>query len=518
MTAFFTVLIFFILLADSTVFSKSSQNDLEHAIYPDQIVKYEVRKDFWSNEEVSRGRLHLAEMNPHTCTKLSSEKKIPYETFKKILQCAPQEPGLDGLDGSISLTRLVKPSRKTVEVICAWAESTRCSQDDWSTCQDEVVRFKKHGPDNKNDISMPRLNFFARFQLVRIIDSELYLDWPWGAERTKIKEVVRCKDMGFLGMYKKITNVVSGIEDLVFFSGGEHPFLPFNTPFPAFSSTADEKHANIPWPWNKEFHEEANRYHQALGRNDGFVDKVYSDNNINWEDEIAKAAYMGHFDNLRRMIMDQARLRPDLFEVKEPYYGWDEPIHSWDPAAQSGNIKPNATAGKDMSKDDIKSFVKGSDPGPQHEPQPGEASYILPLLNQGSYDPRTFKYTIVLLAMNGIATADRLAHLLAYSGSVVLMQDSSFIFHFSARLIPWVHYVPLTYSTTDAIDKIEWLKRNDEKARQIAENGRNFGKSFLRLEDLYCYAATALHTIGLVMKNSTAHEPFNPQKVSFVED
>jgi hypothetical protein len=39
------------------------------------------------------------------------------------------------------------------------------------------------------------------------------------------------------------------------------------------------------------------------------------------------------------------------------------------------------------------------------------------------------------------------------------------MFHFSARLLPWVHYVPLTYSTADAIDKIEWLKRHDEKAR-----------------------------------------------------
>jgi hypothetical protein len=67
MTAFFTVLILFILF---TVFSESSQNDLEHALYPDEIIKYEARKDVPTGEEVSRGRLHFAEMNPQTCTKL----------------------------------------------------------------------------------------------------------------------------------------------------------------------------------------------------------------------------------------------------------------------------------------------------------------------------------------------------------------------------------------------------------------------------------------------------------------
>jgi hypothetical protein len=176
---------------------------------------------------------------------------------------------------------------------------------------------------------MPRISGFARFQLVRVIDSELYLDWPWGAERIfdlnhgyKIENVVKCHRHGTLGVYKKIMNIVSGIEDLVFFSGGEQPFLPFNTPFPAFSSSANEKHADIPWPWNENYKDEGKRYHKALGRKDGFVDEVYSRNNIKWEDKIAKAAYLGYYNNLRGMIMDQAQLRPDLFHVKEPYYEW----------------------------------------------------------------------------------------------------------------------------------------------------------------------------------------------------
>lgn len=63
-----------------------------------------------------------------------------------------------------------------------------------------------------------------------------------------------------------------------------------------------------------------------------------------------------------------------------------------------------------------------------------------------------------------------------FIGAVILLQETSFFFHFSVRLKPWVHYVPLAYNMADATDKIEWLKANDELAQRIASNGRNFGK------------------------------------------
>ena len=51
----------------------------------------------------------------------------------------------------------------------------------------------------------------------------------------------------------------------------------------------------------------------------------------------------------------------------------------------------------------------------------------------------------------------RLAGLLAHSGAVVLLQEKGFSYHFSARLQPWVHYVPLSYSMADLIDKVNIL-------------------------------------------------------------
>ena len=73
---------------------------------------------------------------------------------------------------------------------------------------------------------------------------------------------------------------------------------------------------------------------------------------------------------------------------------------------------------------------------------------------------------------------------------------------------PWVHYIPLSESGAELADIVRWLHEHDDMARRIAENGYNFGKSYLRLEDYYCYGATALHILGNLMKGSTVLQPF----------
>lgn len=107
-----------------------------------------------------------------------------------------------------------------------------------------------------------------------------------------------------------------------------------------------------------------------------------------------------------------------------------------------------------------------------------------------------YKYLPVL---GGISVSERLATFLAHSGAVVLLQETDVQYFFSARLKPWVHYVPLSYTASDLVEKIRWLKQNDQIAREIARNGRIFGQSYLRLEDYYCYAAQALNSFGQVM-------------------
>ena len=113
----------------------------------------------------------------------------------------------------------------------------------------------------------------------------------------------------------------------------------------------------------------------------------------------------------------------------------------------------------------------------------------------------------------GESMSGRLADLVAHSGAVVLLQSSSHVYHFSARLKPWVHFVPVAHSLSDIIEKVEWLVQHDDLARQIAQNAENFGKSYLRLEDYFCYAADALHTIAEIENKSDVLVGFTPKRI-----
>ena len=130
-----------------------------------------------------------------------------------------------------------------------------------------------------------------------------------------------------------------------------------------------------------------------------------------------------------------------------------------------------------------------------------------------SYEYGRYKYLVVLTGVEAKASSGRLASFLAHSGSVVLLQESEFSYHFSARLKPWVHYVPLSYSAADLTEKILWLQRHDDLAQKIARNARIFGDSYLRLEDQICYAANVLQNLGQILNGSDALQPFSPRKI-----
>ena len=95
---------------------------------------------------------------------------------------------------------------------------------------------------------------------------------------------------------------------------------------------------------------------------------------------------------------------------------------------------------------------------------------------------------------------------------MILLQETDFLYHFSARLKPWVHYVPLAYNAADLLEKVLWLKSHPQFARRLATNGKNFGASFLRLEDYHCYWASALEAVAGVA-TPDALVPFKASKV-----
>jgi hypothetical protein len=60
---------------------------------------------------------------------------------------------------------------------------------------------------------------------------------------------------------------------------------------------------------------------------------------------------------------------------------------------------------------------------------------------------------------------------------------------------------------------VEWLKNNDDKAQHIVQNARNFARSYLRLEDYFCYAATSLKLISEMESKTDALQAFSPQLI-----
>lgn len=102
--------------------------------------------------------------------------------------------------------------------------------------------------------------------------------------------------------------------------------------------------------------------------------------------------------------------------------------------------------------------------------------------------------------------------MMLHSGAVILIQFHEYEYHFSSRLKPWVHYVPLSYTAVDAVAKVRWLQQNDHFARVLAHNARAFALSYLRLEDSVCYVASALATISSLSEPS-ALEPFEPIEI-----
>jgi hypothetical protein len=267
----------------------------------------------------------------------------------------------------------------------------------------------------------------------------------------------------------------------------------------------------MPWPWAADVTKETQLYDHLSGKKKftdtfGFGGVAGPEHLVreHWHRRRSVAAFYGAMTGVRELIYDMANSHPD-----EIYAVWniidDEDVSPWNPLS----TEQSATNYVDESGDIL-------DPSLAREvsSRPPPAGYLQGYLRNkrvesGVHYFLKFKYTLVLVGNGGFATADRLGWLLAHSGSVVMLQASEeFRYSFSPRLKPYVHYVPITYTGADIAEKVKWLRSNDDLALRIVENARNFGKSYLRLEDHYCYMATALHEVGRLCEGSDVTEPF----------
>lgn len=92
---------------------------------------------------------------------------------------------MDDNRGSWSMVKMAPPTRESIEVIAAWAE-TKCEP--WINCRKQAQQFKT-GAYNRGFDDLDRVwGMFRGAFLVRVINNEVYYDWPWGIERFQHRE------------------------------------------------------------------------------------------------------------------------------------------------------------------------------------------------------------------------------------------------------------------------------------------------------------------------------------------
>lgn len=75
-----------------------------------------------------------------------------------------------------------------------------------------------------------------------------------------------------------------------------------------------------------------------------------------------------------------------------------------------------------------------------------------------------YKY---LISVDGNTAAWQRVPWILQSGSVLLLVDTDIEEWFYSDLKAWEHYVPIKADFSDLIEKIEWLRKNDDEAKAI---------------------------------------------------
>jgi hypothetical protein len=467
--------------------------------YPSYVPFYHQRKDSFSHNPVVTGRFELFDGFPDKPSMKPNFPKISRQKFRELLQCVPHEHQLTEI-GSLNFMKIIPPTKEIVENIAMWCE-TECQP--WSRCQQLKEDYKNGNYPNSVD-KMPRMSNGSPYQikLLRLLNGKLYLDWPWGRDRIRLPYGSITNPLLYL------TQVISDLPDIFFFIGLERSWTPAHFPVPSFSNSPSFMTSDLPFPWYVPMTIQIETYREILQKkNQNFTEESVLASSqfgqeIPWDLKINKCAYYGALTENRQIFFHHALTRPDLIDI-----GWTMDYlgtFDWNPLSQNPHR---------MNSDTVKEFQNSS--SSKDQIGAGYNSNLLPKqLKHGVNFVKKYKYLVVLTGLNGEALSGSLNNLLTQSGAVILLQRSPFLYHYSSHLKPWVHYVPLSFHGDDIIEKIEWLQSHPHMARRIAENGRRFGQSYLRLEDYFCYFVNIFESIAQRVNQTDSLEPFDPVEIT----
>jgi hypothetical protein len=129
-----------------------------------------------------------------------------------------------------------------------------------------------------------------------------------------------------------------------------------------------------------------------------------------------------------------------------------------------------------------------------------------------------YKY---IIHVDGNVNAYRLLTTMT-TGSLILRVMSPYTSWTEHMIKAKVHYIPVKEDLSDLLDVIKWCKKNDERCREIANNGLVFARSVLNKKFIQSYLSEVLWTLApggkkshspMVFEVAVAPIPVAPQKM-----
>jgi hypothetical protein len=107
-----------------------------------------------------------------------------------------------------------------------------------------------------------------------------------------------------------------------------------------------------------------------------------------------------------------------------------------------------------------------------------------------------YKY---LIDIGGNGYSGRLKWLL-FSGRPLIIVDRVYVEYFHKDLIPYKHYIPVNMDLSDLLEKVEWMKNNNEQCLIMAKNAFEFATSNFTEEKLIERAYYAYNNVSNYLK------------------
>jgi protein glucosyltransferase len=100
-----------------------------------------------------------------------------------------------------------------------------------------------------------------------------------------------------------------------------------------------------------------------------------------------------------------------------------------------------------------------------------------------------------LVNIRGVAASFRFRYVLLCGSLVFHVQTQpDYLEFFYGELRPWVHYIPLAPDLSDVHEKLDWARKNQHQAEQIARAGQDFILSNLKISHVTNYWDSLLRT------------------------